>query len=112
MTEIQRLIAQVRCWHTKQSGGHDYRECGECGVRWDYRREGPADAVARSLEALLTSLPQASVQEQLIAYTQHKPACAYLEACWDPAKQKWPDCTCGLDPLKASLLQGEEQRTQ
>jgi hypothetical protein len=31
----------IRCLHEKRAGGNDYLRCDDCGLMWDYRREGP-----------------------------------------------------------------------
>lgn len=41
------LTKKMRCIHRQCSGGNDYMECGDCGLVWDYRIEGPNDAIVR-----------------------------------------------------------------
>lgn len=56
MTDLETLIARLKCKHESCTGGNDYQCCNDCGLRWDYRREYDNDAVKREAVALLREL--------------------------------------------------------
>lgn len=56
------LLKLIRCGHADRTGGNDYLLCNVCGVMWDYRREGPKDAVERAITDQLAALTERAEQ--------------------------------------------------
>jgi len=55
--KVKTALKQAACSHENRTGGNDYLLCNDCGLMWDYRREGPQDALKRIAEAALTASP-------------------------------------------------------
>jgi hypothetical protein len=54
LRDLEGYVRQAACAHETRLGGNDYLVlCNDCGLVWDYRREGPADALRRAAAALL-----------------------------------------------------------
>lgn len=53
--QVEQIAKTLTCEHKRRSGGNDYIECSDCGLMWDYRKEGPQDALRRHLTTLAQS---------------------------------------------------------